>query len=212
MWHKPSWRRSPLAPPQSRWADNPQTAEQLYQGNSHTIKKVLGPQQIFPNLEFSKGTENPQGIWLWRPVGFDYRTSTGLGKPTLGGHKQNLVHTRSQEKEQFSHKRLSQTCLCVPRSLQQRHGSTVAWCGVRSTEYNSACTSPFQGGHQYLHCPYHRLASGQTTRREHSPSHQQKTRLKIYWAWPRPSKQDPVSPTVSLSHQDAFISFLSIRG
>ena len=31
-------------------------------------------------------------------MGFDYRTSTGLGKQTLGGHKQNLVHTRTQEK------------------------------------------------------------------------------------------------------------------
>ena len=31
-------------------------------------------------------------------MGFDYRTYTGLGKQTLGGHKQNLVHTRSQEK------------------------------------------------------------------------------------------------------------------
>ena len=33
-----------------------------------------------------------------RLVGFDYRTSTGLGKQTLGGHKKNLVHTRTQEK------------------------------------------------------------------------------------------------------------------
>ena len=31
-------------------------------------------------------------------MGFDYRTYTGLGKQTLGGHKQNLVHTRTQEK------------------------------------------------------------------------------------------------------------------
>ena len=29
---------------------------------------------------------------------FDYRTSTKLGKQTLGGHKQNLVCTRTQEK------------------------------------------------------------------------------------------------------------------
>ena len=38
--------------------------------------------------------------------------------------------------------------------------------------------------------------------------------LKIYWAWPRPSEQDPVSSSVSLSHQEAFISLLSfsIRG
>ena len=31
-------------------------------------------------------------------MGFAYRTFTGLGKQTLGGHRQNLVHTRSQEK------------------------------------------------------------------------------------------------------------------
>ena len=31
-------------------------------------------------------------------MGFDYRTYTGLGKQTLGGHKQNLVGTRTQEK------------------------------------------------------------------------------------------------------------------
>ena len=31
-------------------------------------------------------------------MGFDYRTSTELGKQTLGGHKQNLVCTRTQEK------------------------------------------------------------------------------------------------------------------
>ena len=31
-------------------------------------------------------------------MGFDYRTSTGLGKETLGEHKQNLVHPRTQEK------------------------------------------------------------------------------------------------------------------
>ena len=31
-------------------------------------------------------------------MGFDYRISTGLGKQTRGGHKQSLVHTRTQEK------------------------------------------------------------------------------------------------------------------
>ena len=31
-------------------------------------------------------------------MGFDYRTYIGLGKQTLGGHKQNLVSTRTQEK------------------------------------------------------------------------------------------------------------------
>ena len=31
-------------------------------------------------------------------MGFDYRTSTGLGKQTLVGHRPNLVLTRTQEK------------------------------------------------------------------------------------------------------------------
>ena len=98
VWYKPSWRRSPLTPPQRCQADDPQSAEQLYQRNSCTVKKVLGPTTDFPTWGSGKGTENPQGIWLWRPVEFDYRTYTGLGKQTLGGHKQNLVRTRSQEK------------------------------------------------------------------------------------------------------------------
>ena len=45
--------------------------------------------------------------------------------------------------------------------------------------------------------------------RGHRSTHQQKIGLKIYWAWPHLSEQDPVSPSVSLSHQEASISFLS---
>ena len=70
--------------------DDPQTAKQLYQRNSCTVKKVLGPTTGFPTWGSGKGTENPQKIWVWRPVGFDCRTYTGLGKQTLGVHKQNL--------------------------------------------------------------------------------------------------------------------------
>ena len=33
--------------------------------------------------------------------------------------------------------------------------------------------------------------------------------INIYWAWPHPSEQEPVSPSVSLSHQEASISLLS---
>ena len=98
MWHKPFRKRLPLASLQGHWADDPETAEQLYQRNSCTVKKVLGPTVQVPTWEPSKVTKNPQWIWFWKPVRFDYRTSTGLGKQTLGGHKQNLVHTRSREK------------------------------------------------------------------------------------------------------------------
>ena len=41
------------------------------------------------------------------------------------------------------------------------------------------------------------------SREEHSSIHQQKIGLKIYWAWPHPSEQDSVFPSVSLFHQEA---------
>ena len=72
----------------------------------------------------------------------------------------------------------------------------------------------FWGSSPFSHYLHHSLASGPTTGREHSTAHQQKIRLKIYWAWSHPSEQGPVFPTVNLSHQEASISLLhlSIRG
>ena len=64
----------------------------------HILSELsLGPRKYFPTWGSGKGTENPQAICLWKPVGFDYRISTGLGKWTLWGHKQNLVYIRTQE-------------------------------------------------------------------------------------------------------------------
>ena len=60
----------------------------------------------------------------------------------------------------------------LPVSVQE---SLEVWVGsacyrVGGTEYSSACMEPFEGGCHYLHY----------TEREHSPTHQQKTGLKIY--------------------------------
>ena len=122
--------------------------------------------------------------------------------------------TRTQEKEAMTPQ---ETDPDLPGSVQE--SPVEAWVGGGllqgwGTEYSSTCMGPFEGGHHYLHYLHHSLASGQTTGREHSPNHQQKIGLKIYWAWPCPSEQDPVSPSVSLSHQKASISllFFSIRG
>ena len=71
MWHGPSWRRSPLPPPWGHRAPDPKTAEQLFQRNSCTVKKVLGPTTEFPTWGSGKGTEKlkvltleASGIWL----------------------------------------------------------------------------------------------------------------------------------------------------
>ena len=127
------------------------------------LKKFLAPTTDFPTWGSGKGTENSRRIWLWRPVGFDYRTYrtyTGLGKQTLGGHKKPLCVPGPRRKEQWSHKRLTQTCLWVSRSLWQRRRLVVACCRVGGTECSSALMGSFEGGHHYLHYLHHSLAQG----------------------------------------------------
>ena len=116
---------------------------------------------------------------------------TFLKKQTLGEHKLNLVHTRIQEKGAVTPQELTQTCLWVSRSLQWRHESLVAWCRLRDTECSSVCTGLLEGGQHYLH---HSLVSGQITGREHSPAHQQKAGLKMYWAMAPPNRTRPNFP------------------
>ena len=178
LWLQQTWVTQ-HHPPYRHWANDPQTAEQLCQRNSCTVKKVLVPTTDFPTWGSCKGTENPKGIWCWRPVGFDYRISTGLGKQTRGGHKQSLVHTRSWEKGAASPQ---ETESDLPVSVLESY--VEAWV-------NS-------------------LASGLTTGTKHSPSIKWKIGLNIYWSWPCPSEQEPVFPTVSLSHQEVSISLLSL--
>ena len=64
-----------------------------------------------------------------------------------------------KRKEQWPHKRLTQTCLWVSRSLQWRRGSVVACCRVGGTECSSARMGSFEGGHHYLHYLHHSLES-----------------------------------------------------
>ena len=49
-------------------------------------------------------------------MGFDHKTYTGLGKQTLGGHKQNLVLTRTQDKGAVTPKETDQD---LPVSVQE---------------------------------------------------------------------------------------------
>ena len=71
-------------------------------------------------------------------MGFYYRTYTRLGKQTLGGHKQNLVCTRTQEKGAVTPQ---ETDPDLPVSVQE----TLAEVWVREG-LGSACMGPFEGG------------------------------------------------------------------
>ena len=172
------------------------------------VKKVLGPTTDFPTWESGKRTKNPQGIWLWRPVGFDYRTYTRLGKQTLGGYKQKLVCPRTQKKgaviPQKTDPDLTVSVQESPREVWVSDGLLQG-----QGHWVRQCVHTFKGGHHDLHYLHHSLVSGQTGKK-HSPIHQQRIGLKIYWTWPHPSEQDPVSPTVSLFQQEVSINLLSL--
>ena len=130
------------------------------------------------------------------------RTYTGLGKQTLGWHKQNPVCTRTKEKGAVTPRRLTQTCPSVSRSPWRRHGSMVACCRVVGTEHGSACTGPFERG-PLSSSPPPQFGLRSNNRKGTQPH---ASTEKIYWA----SEQNPISPSVSLSHQQASISLLSL--
>ena len=64
-------------------------------------------------------------------MGFDHRSYTGLGKQTLGGHKQNLVCTRTQEKGAATPQKTEPD---LPVSVQEASAEAVSI--VRGTGYN----------------------------------------------------------------------------
>ena len=118
-----------------------------------------------------------------------------LRRHVLEGTNRTLFAPGPRIKEQCPHKRLTQTCPWVSRSLWQRCGSEVACCRVGGIE----CSSFFMHGTfwrkpSYLHYFHHSLASGQIIGREHNPTHQQKMGLKIYWAQHPPIRTRPNFP------------------
>ena len=129
----------------------------------------------------------PMAIQQW-VVSPSINSITGLlpeltldwGSRLLEGTNKSLCTPGPRKKEKWTYKRLTRTCPWVSRSLQRRCGSGVACCRVGGTECSIACMETFEEGHHYLHYLHHSLTSGQTTRREPSPTHQQKIGLNIY--------------------------------
>ena len=136
---------------------------------------------------------------------------------TLRGQKQNLVCTRTQEKgavvPQETEQDLPVRVLESPVEAWVNSDMPWGWghWQQQSWEAQHAGTSPLKGG---CHYPNHSSVPCQNTGQEHSPTHQQKIGLKIYWACPCPPEQDPVFPMASPIHQAACTHLLSssIRG
>ena len=77
----------------------------------------------------------------------------------LGGHKHNLVCTRTQEKGAVTPQKtdtdLSGSVQEPP--LEAWFGGVVACCRVGGSECGSTCMGSFEGGHHYLHYLHHSL-------------------------------------------------------
>ena len=70
----------------------------------------------------SNRRRSPQIIWLWRPVGLDCRSPTGLGErdSTLGGHMNKVSCALGCRTKKWLHRSLSQTYLQVLVSPRER--------------------------------------------------------------------------------------------
>ena len=120
--------------PLSRWPTNWKTI--ISKKLSHCYKSTRTHNR-FPSLGIWQRDEKPQGICLWRPVGFDTELLQHWRNRLLEDTNKTLFTPGPRRKEQWP-QRLSVACLWVCRSLQWWHGSTEACHGVRGTEYNNA--------------------------------------------------------------------------
>ena len=128
-------------------------------------------------------------------MGFDYKTSTGLGKQTLGGHKQNLGTPGARRKEQCP----TRNWIRLACYVWQRYGSTVACCSIWDTEYKSGGLSPFEGAPITIITPTIVWPQAKT---QSCPSTE--NWIKDLLSVALPIRTRPSSPTVSLSNQETF--------
>ena len=132
---------------------------------------------------------------------------------SLGGHTQNLLCTKTQDKGAVIPQ---ETDPNLPVSVQE--SPVEAWVSGgllkgQGTECSSVCMDLLNKVTivfitSTIVWPQIKQQGG------NSPAHQQKIGFKISWAWPHPSEQDWVLPSITLSHQEASLSLLSlsIRG
>ena len=172
----------------------------------------------FPIWRSSNGRRNPQRIRLWSPLGFDCRTLTGLGEtetPLLEGTHKILCAPGPRGKEQWPHRSLNQTYLLAlegflgewgwlwltvgPRTLAAEVlGSTHWWEPSWSLPLAlpKSLQTPVLG-----HLRPQNQQGGNTAQPISRQVDESFTEL-------CPTKQHPVPPTTSASHQEACTSLL----
>ena len=148
------------------------------------------------------------GIWLQ-----DLHRVEGNRNSTLGGHKEQLVCTRTQSKEvtlQETEPDLPVSVKGSPAELwvsrdRGTGGSRPGSCHLTWVLLEVAIKPTIEP----VESRTRSFQAKQPTRREHSHTHQQTIRFKFYWTQPCPPEQEPVFQTTSLSHQQAYTSFFA---
>ena len=122
-----------------------------------------------------------QQTWVWHKPSWGRlpftppqttRPYTGLGKQTLGAHRQNLVCTRTQEKGAVTPQETDPDLPMSVQSLLWRCGSLVACWRVGGSSAVHECERAWDLLKKAAHCLHylhHSLASDQIER-EHSPA------------------------------------------
>ena len=155
------------------------------------------PHVRLPNLEVRQWEEEfledqtlkGSGIWLQ-----DFDRTGGNRDSTLGGHTQSSVLIRTQGKEQWPHRRLNQTYLLVLEISCRGCGWLWLTVGTRTLAAEVLGSTPWHEPSQSLPFTPPKSLVGSSagssqakrpTGREPSPTHQQTSGFKFYWALPR---------------------------
>ena len=102
--------------------------------------EVLSSMSSSPDWRSGKETRNTKVIWLWRPAGFDRKTSTGVRDTEtllLEGTNKTLHAIGPRAEEQWPHRRLNQIYLPVLKGLLWRCGLAAAHNRERGTDSSS---------------------------------------------------------------------------
>ena len=148
---------SPTIEPLSRWPTNWRTI--IAKKFSHCYKSPRTHNR-FPSLGKSgRGTENAWEFDLEDQWDFITELPQKWGNRLLKGTNKTLCAPGSRKKEQWPHKRLSQTCLWVSRISGRDVGQQWPAAGSRALNTTvqgavAAGISHFEGGHHYSHYPY----------------------------------------------------------
>ena len=193
-----------------------QTGKQLCHSSSPTRLKVLSHMSRFPASGSGNGTRNPQGIWPWRPAGFDCWTSTEPGQTeTTCLQGTHTIIPGPKGKEQWPHRKLDQTCLQILEGFLQRWGVTMNHCEDKDTgNSNSENCSLVWALLKAIISPTKQPISSsaglpwpkQTTEREHGPL------ISRQWAplkhGPDHQRDKAHPPTTGPSYQEACTSLI----